>query len=106
MPWRTALATICGMNHADVTAEQASTIGAAIVPTLEYLSKLDERMRRRGFPADDPLMTKVMFALESMRQLRAGLHEIETPASSPIAAAQITPEAPQWRRAIGGDDRP
>lgn len=89
------------MNHVDVTAEQARTIGAAIVPTLEYLGKLHERMRRRGFPVDDPLMTKVMFALEAMRQLRAGLHEIETPVFSPIAgAAQIVPETPQWQKAM------
>lgn len=96
------------MTHADVTAEQARTISRRIVPTLEYLGRLHERMRRRGFPADDPLMTKVMFSLEAMRQLLAGLHEIESPPeSSPIAgASQIMSSVPQWRRAMGADARP
>ena len=60
-----------------MTGEQARTISSRIVPSLEYLRRLHERMRRRGFPADDPLMSNVMFALEAMRQFRAGLHEIE-----------------------------
>jgi hypothetical protein len=93
------------MTNADLTAEQARAIACRILPTLEYLGRLHERMLRRGFTADDPLMANVMIALEAMRQLRAGLRKIETtPASSPIAgAAQIMPEVPQWRRATGGD---
>lgn len=105
MPGPAPVVTIIGMTHADLTAEQAGIIAKRIVPTLEYLGRLNERMRRRGFPADDPLMLNVAFALEATRQLRAALHEIEFPVPSPIAgAAQITPrlDEPQWRKAMGG----
>jgi hypothetical protein len=99
-------ATILFMTHRDLTADQARTIAGKIVPTLAYLGRLTDRMRRRGFAADDPLMVKAAFALEAVRQLRAALHEVEAPpTSSPITgAAQIVPESegtPSWRRAMG-----
>jgi len=91
------------MTQADVSAEQAREIATKIVPALEYLGRLNERMRRRGFPADDSLMLKVTFALEAMRQVRTALHGIEGPPSSPISGAeQISPEVPQWQKAMGG----
>jgi hypothetical protein len=94
------------MTHRDVTADQARAIAGPIVPALDYLGRLSERMRRRGFTDDDPLMSKVLFALEATRQLRSELHAIEHP-PTPLTiagAAQVIPHAettPQWLRAMG-----
>ena len=98
------------MHLDDVTPAQARKIGEAITPSLTYLGRLHERMRRRGFAAGDPLMVHVNFALEAMRQLRAALHAIEaSPASSSLRGTeQIVPcvdPVPQWRRAMGSDGR-
>src|SRR5262245_13276029 len=44
-----------GMTSNDLTRKQAEQLRDAIQPCLGYLSRLIERIERRGFPGDDPL---------------------------------------------------
>jgi hypothetical protein len=58
----------------DLTTEQARRVGAVVGRELRYLGRLRDRMQRRGFPPDDPLVRDVTAAYNAIHGLRVRLH--------------------------------
>ena len=62
------------MNSDDLTPEQAKRVGEVVGRYLNYLGRLCDRMQRRGFPPDDPLVREVTEAWNATHALRVRLH--------------------------------
>lgn len=62
------------MTSDDLTTEQASRIRAVVGRHLNYLGRLRDRMQRRGFPPDDPLVRDVTAAWNATHSLNVRLH--------------------------------
>ena len=59
------------MNADELTRAQCRVLENKLKPMAGYLHRLRVRMRRRGFPEDDPLMSLVVKAGEVMHELHA-----------------------------------
>jgi hypothetical protein len=66
----------------DLTPEQARALKNKLQPMLGYLNRLKHRMRRRGFPPDDPLVAAVCHAEDAVHQLHVQMHYIVCDASA------------------------
>jgi hypothetical protein len=62
------------MDRDSVTKDQAKKINASVQPNLNYLFRLRERMVKKGFPPNDPLMKLVENAYDSVQRLFIELH--------------------------------
>jgi hypothetical protein len=62
------------MTRDDIKPEQAATIRKAARPMLNYLTRLQQRMERIGFPLNDPFYQSVKKARESIFDLSMDLH--------------------------------
>ena len=62
------------MDSSQITTEQAAKLFAVIRPTVGYLSRLVQRMERRGFPPDDQLLQLATAAFDRMYHLSMTLH--------------------------------
>jgi hypothetical protein len=58
----------------DLTTEQARQIGAVVGRYLNYLGRLRDRMQRRGFRHDDPIVVSVTKAWNETHELSVRLH--------------------------------
>jgi hypothetical protein len=61
------------MKSTDLTREQVDAILAKVLPALNYLSRLSDRMDATGM-ATDPLAVDVQNAHRAMQALRMSLH--------------------------------
>jgi len=66
------------MDSSDLTPEQIAALIERLTPTLGYLTKLGERMDRRGF-AGDSVRDKVSTAKNAMQDLVMTLRYVNTP---------------------------
>jgi hypothetical protein len=62
------------MERDDITAEQARQLHERLYGSLNFLTRLKERMERRGFIPDDPLFLLVADAQDAVFHLRMNLH--------------------------------
>ena len=62
------------MTSDDLTTEQARRVGVVVGRYLNYLGRLRERMQRRGFSPQDPLVVSVTKAWNETHELRVRLH--------------------------------
>jgi hypothetical protein len=62
------------MQCDDLTPAQARALKNKLQPMLGYLNRLKQRMRRRGFPEDDPLLLAVSRAESSIHALHVDVH--------------------------------
>jgi hypothetical protein len=62
------------MRCDDLTAAQARALKNQLQPLLSYLNRLKHRMRRRGFPSNDRLLTAVCRAEEAVHALHVEIH--------------------------------
>jgi len=62
------------MRGSDLKRWQTDKMSAQLRPTLAYLSKLQARMEKRGFTADDKLYQLVCKAQGGMQELLMELH--------------------------------
>jgi hypothetical protein len=62
------------MQCDDLTPEQARALKNKLQPMLGYLNRLKQRMRRRGFQADDRLLSAVCRAEDSVHALHVEVH--------------------------------
>ncbi len=61
------------MSGDDLTRDRVQKIGAALHPSLGYLSRLLARMEQE-FPANDPLLARVRAPRNAMQDLTTALH--------------------------------
>jgi hypothetical protein len=64
------------VDSSQITTEQAAKIKDAIGPAFGYLSRLVQRMDRRGFPPDDRLFQLATQAQDRMQHLWITLHSM------------------------------
>ena len=64
------------MDSSHLTAAQADDLANHIGPMLGYLTRLRERMQRRGWAASDPLYVDVQATREAMHRLHLTLREL------------------------------
>ena len=57
------------MRSDDLTPDQARALKNRLQPMLSYLNRLKHRMRQKGFPPDDRLLTAVCRAEDSLHAL-------------------------------------
>jgi hypothetical protein len=62
------------MRAEDLTREQARALKNKLQPMLSYLGRLKDRMRRKGFVADDRLLAAVCRAEDSVHALSVEVH--------------------------------
>jgi hypothetical protein len=62
------------MDRDSVTKDQTKKINASVQPSLNYLFRLRERMVKKGFPPNDPLMKLVKNAYDCVQRLFIELH--------------------------------
>jgi hypothetical protein len=62
------------MNSSDLTAEQLEQLLKAIAPARGYARSLVERMERRHFLQDDPLLVKARKVEDALHDLWVHLH--------------------------------
>src|SRR5205814_7143795 len=62
------------MRAEELTRDQARALKNKLRPMLNYLGRLKERMRRRGFVADDRLLAAVCRAEDAMHALSVEVH--------------------------------
>lgn len=62
------------MQADDLTREQARALKNKLQPMLSYLGRLKDRMRRKGFVADDRLLAAVCRAEDAVHALSVEVH--------------------------------
>ena len=62
------------MSGDELTTEQAKIISDGLYPGANYLSRLQRRMEKAGFPGNDPLYLKVCKARDAMQELCMEAH--------------------------------
>ena len=62
------------MNSHDLTKEQARALKNKTGAMLNYLGRLQRRMRYRGFLETDPLLQQIVEATNAVHALRIELH--------------------------------
>ena len=62
------------MRSEDLTTEQAEKLLWQLRPSLDRLHSIEQRMKQRDFPADDPLFRDVQAARIAMGDLAMSLH--------------------------------
>jgi len=62
------------MDRETIKKSQAKTISTALLPGMNYLLRLRERMEKVGFPHDDKLYLLVCKAYDSMHRLSVEVH--------------------------------
>ena len=77
------------MTSDDLTLAQLQRISRWMIPPLQLLTQLHERMKAVGFTKDDPIMQAVTLALETFRDMRAKFHTLEV---------YKIPDRPTWLR--------
>ena len=70
------------MDSRDLTPDQLQRMTARLRPTLGYLSRLQARMERQGFPARDRTFTAVCEAQAAMQGLLVELHYLKCPGTT------------------------
>ena len=70
---------MAGVQSADLTPEQADALKRQIRPMLVYLRRLTQRMDRRRFPSDDPLMRTALAAYDALHALHVEVHYLSCP---------------------------
>ena len=66
-------------------------MGVVVGRHLNYLGRLRERMQRRGFPHDDPLVGLVTASWEATHSLSVRLHYLSVASVLPIAHHETPP---------------
>ena len=64
------------MKSNDLTRDQARAIHRKLGPMVAYLTLLEERMKERDFPQDDPLYLMVKRAHDALHELFLETHEM------------------------------
>lgn len=62
------------MTSEDLTPDQAKAVGIVVGRHLRYLGRLRDRMQRRGFPPNDPLVLSLTEAYNAIHGLNVRLH--------------------------------
>ena len=65
------------MRSDDLSKEQARALKNKIGPMLNYLCRLQRRMRYRGFLESDPLLQRVVEASNAVHALHVELHYLD-----------------------------
>jgi hypothetical protein len=65
------------VDSTKVTAQQAEQVADRVAPMLGYLTRLYDRMQKRGWVGGDPLYEDVRKAHEAMHRLRVTVRELE-----------------------------
>jgi hypothetical protein len=78
------------MDESDITHEQARQLHERLYASLNFLTRLRERMERRGFLPDDPLYALVAESQDAVFRLRMHLHYLAC-ASGVGQAPRTTP---------------
>jgi hypothetical protein len=65
------------VDSTNVTAEQAAELAQRIAPMTGYLTRLFDRMQKRGWPGSDPLYGDVRAAQDALHRLHVTLRELE-----------------------------
>jgi hypothetical protein len=74
----------------DLSAEQLSAMTQTLARDARYLSRLVERMNKLGWPKDDLLYARTMYARDGVMSLLATVHEVKANNAKP-----------RWMRAHG-----
>ena len=74
----------------DLTAEQLDAMIETLARHARYLSRTVERMNKLGWPKDDLLYARTMYARDGMMSLVATVHEVKRHNAKP-----------RWMRAQG-----
>jgi hypothetical protein len=85
------------MQADDLTREQARALKNKLQPMLSYLGRLKDRMRRKGFVADDRLLAAVCRAEDSVHALSVEVHYLVC--GDRVGRAQ-PPDTPATRRQV------
>ena len=64
------------MDSTQVTEHQATELAARIAPMTGYLTRLYDRMQKKGWPGSDVLYEDVRRAQEALHRLHVTLHEL------------------------------
>ena len=62
------------MDSKDLTTAQAKELGDRVRPMLRYVGAVLERMTRRGFAPDDPLLDAASLAYGGLKDMHTLLH--------------------------------
>jgi hypothetical protein len=65
------------VDSTNVTAAQAAELARRIAPMTGYLTRLFDRMQKRGWPGSDPLYVDVRAAQDALHRLHLTLRELE-----------------------------
>jgi hypothetical protein len=71
-----------GMESDDLTHEQLAKLYPAFWPHLNYVVRLDKRLKTLGFQEDERLRKKVIAARNAMQALHIHLHYLSCPDST------------------------
>ena len=71
------------MRSDDLTAEQLTDMAATLARHARYLSRLVERMNKLGWPKDDLLYARTMYARDGAMSLVATVHEVKAHNAKP-----------------------
>lgn len=71
------------MDSHDLTSEQVDELLKHVLPMVEWLDRLQQRMRQQSFPADDPLLVQVSGALVGLNKLNVELHQLHNQRFTP-----------------------
>jgi hypothetical protein len=74
----------------DLTAEQLNDMAQTLARHARYLSRIVERMNKLGWPKDDLLYARSMYARDGVMSLVATVHEVKANNAKP-----------RWMRAQG-----
>ena len=78
------------MRSDDLTAEQLTDMATTLARHARYLSRLVERMNKLGWPKDDLLYARTMYARDGVMSLLSTVHEVKRDNAKP-----------RWMRANG-----
>lgn len=79
------------MRSDDLTPDQLDDMAQTLARQARYLSRLVERMNKLGWPKDDLLYARTMYARDGAMSLVATVHEVKAHNAKP-----------QWMRAREG----
>jgi hypothetical protein len=89
------------MTRDDLTKAQVQQLHATILRYHRFLMKLTDRMNRRGFAPDDPLLVKAFGAQSAIHTLSVELHYLSCDSGAGEPPRQRKAEPPHGMEALG-----
>ena len=92
------------MDSGKLRTDQTAALSHGLAPGLRYLARLHTRMKRTGFPPDDPLFRLVAKAYDAVQHLSVHVHYLS------CQSGVGRPGSPDWpvgnvRQDRGAEDR-